>query len=90
MPFVLNKFKSKTLRFKLKFGLPFVLKVSVIRKYHNRTLQTNSWHHEEEPQHINSNKTSRLQLKQSNQLSLPSQDDCKTIKAQRIINIKVI
>ena len=33
-------------------------KVSVIRKYHLHTLQTNPRHHEEEPQNIYSNKTS--------------------------------
>ena len=45
------------------------------RKYHNHTLQTNPWHHEEEPRNIYSNKTSKRQLKLSNQLSLPHQDD---------------
>ena len=49
---------------------------------HNHTLQTNPPHLEEEPQNINSNKTQDKQLKQSNQLSLPRQDDCKTIKKQ--------
>ena len=54
--------------------------MSVIRKYRNHTLQTNPWHREEEPQNIKSNKTLERQLKQSNQLSLPRQDDCKTRK----------
>ena len=27
--------------------------VSMIRKYHNYTLQTNPWHREEEPQNTN-------------------------------------
>ena len=31
-------------------------KVSMIRKYHNHTMQTNPWHCEEEPQNIYSNK----------------------------------
>ena len=48
----------------------------MIRNYQNHTLQTS----EEEPQNTNSHKTSRRQLKQSNQLSLPRQDDCKTRK----------
>ena len=47
-----------------------------IRKYHNHKLQTNPWHHEEEP-HNNQEKPGK-QTKQSNQLSLPHQDDCKT------------
>ena len=38
-------------------------------------LQTNSWHREEEPH--NNHETSARQTKQSNQLSLPNQDDCK-------------
>ena len=50
----------------------------MIRKYHNHTLQNNPWHREEEQQNSYSNKTSVRQQKQSNQLSLPSQDDCKT------------
>ena len=57
----------------------FVYKqVSMIRKYHYHVLHTNPRHHEEEPHNTNSHKTSRNQLKQSNQLSLPCQDDCKT------------
>ena len=53
---------------------------SMIRIYHNHTLQTNPWHHEEEPQNTHSNKTSPKQWKQSNQLYPPRQDDCKTKK----------
>ena len=49
----------------------------MIRKYHNHTLQINPWHRKEEPQNINSNNT--RQLKQSNYLSLPRQDDCTEI-----------
>ena len=52
----------------------------MIRKYHNQTLQTHQWHREEDPQNTNSHKTSERQLKQSNQLSLPRQYDCKTRK----------
>ena len=48
----------------------------MIRKYHNHKLQTNPWHREEEPQ--NNHETPGRQTKQSNQLSLPHQGDCKT------------
>ena len=48
----------------------------MIRKYHNHKLQTNAWHREKEQQ--NNYKTPGRQTKQSNQLSLPHQDDCKT------------
>ena len=48
--------------------------VSMIRKSHNHKLQTNPWHREEEPH--NNHETQGTQ--QSNQLSLPHQDDCKT------------
>ena len=48
----------------------------MIRKCHNHKLQTNPWHREEEPR--NNHETSGRQTKQSNQLSLPHQDDCKT------------
>ena len=51
----------------------------MIRKYHNQTLQINPWHRKEEPQNINSNNTPERQLKQSNYLSLPRQDDCTEI-----------
>ena len=50
--------------------------VSMIRKYHNHKLLTNPWHREEE-QHNNQESLER-QTKQSNQLSFPHQDDCKT------------
>ena len=50
--------------------------MSVIRKYHNHKLQTNPRHCEEEPH--NNNETPVGQTKQSNQLSLPHRDDCKT------------
>ena len=50
----------------------------MIRKYmyHNHKLQTNHWHREEEPH--NNHDTPGRQTKQSNQLSLPHQDDSKT------------
>ena len=48
----------------------------MIRKYHNHKLQINPWHREEEPH--NNHETPGRQTKQSNQLSLLHQDDCKT------------
>ena len=48
----------------------------MIRKYHNHKLKTNPCHHKEEPH--NSHDTLGRQTKQSNELSLPQQDDCKT------------
>ena len=50
----------------------------MIRKYHIYILQTNPRHREEEPHNIYSNNTFVRQHKQSNQLSLLLQDDCKT------------
>ena len=49
--------------------------MSMIRKYHNHKLQTNPWYREEEPH--NNLETPGRQNKQSNQLSLLHQDDCK-------------
>ena len=48
----------------------------MIRKNHNHKLQTNPWHHEEEPH--NHHETPGRQIKYSNQPPLPHQDDCKT------------
>ena len=48
----------------------------MIRKYHNHKPQTTQWHREEEP--LNHHETSGIQIKQSNQLSLPHQDECNT------------
>ena len=48
----------------------------MIRKYHNHKLQTTLWLREEEP--LNHHETPGRQFKQSNQLSLPYQDDCNT------------
>ena len=50
--------------------------VSMIRKYHNHKLQTTPWHREEEL--LNHHETPGRQIKQSNQLSLPHQDDCNS------------
>ena len=49
----------------------------MIRKYHNHKPQTTPWLREEEP--LNHHETPGRQIKQSNQLSLPHQDDCNTI-----------
>ena len=48
----------------------------MISQYHNHKLLANPGHWEEEPH--NNHKTSGRQTKQSNQLSLPRQDVCKT------------
>ena len=48
----------------------------MIRKYHNHKPQTTPRHREEEP--INHQESPGRQIKQSNQLSLPHQDDCNT------------
>ena len=48
----------------------------MIRKYHNHKQQITQWHREEEP--LNHHETPEGQIKQSNQLSLPHQDDCNT------------
>ena len=48
----------------------------MIRKCHNHKPQTSPWHLKEEPN--NHYGTPGRQTKQSNKLSLPHQDDCKT------------
>ena len=48
----------------------------MIRLYHNHKPQTTLWHREEEP--LNHHETPGRQIKQSNQLSLPHQDDYNT------------
>ena len=48
----------------------------MIRKYHYHKPQTTLWHREEEL--LNHHETPGRQIKQSNQLSLPHQDDCNT------------
>ena len=45
-------------------------------KYHNHKLQTTLWHREEES--LNHHETPGRQIKQSNHLCLPYQDDCNT------------
>ena len=57
-------------------GIKIVLKVSMIRKYHNHKLQTT--HGTVRKNHTNKHETPGRQTKQSYQLSLPHQDDCKT------------
>ena len=47
------------------------------QEYHNRKLQINLWYREEEPHNIH--KTPGRQQKQSNQLSLSHQDNCKLV-----------
>ena len=47
----------------------------MIKKDHNHKLQTNPWYRDEEPH--NNHETLDRQTKQSNQLSLPNQDDWK-------------
>ena len=46
----------------------------MIRKYYNHKPQTTPWHREEEP--LNHLEIPARQIKQSDQLSLPNQDDC--------------
>ena len=48
----------------------------MIRKYDNHKPQTTPWYRKEEP--FNHIETPGRQIKQSNQLSLPHQDDCNT------------
>ena len=48
----------------------------MIRKYRNHKLQTNPWHHKEEPHYHH--ETPERQTKQNSQLSLPYLDYCKT------------
>ena len=48
----------------------------MIRKYHNHKQQKTPRYREEEP--LNHHETPGRQIKQSNQLSLPHQDDCNT------------
>ena len=48
----------------------------MIRKNRYHKLKTNPWYREDEPH--NNHETLRRQTKQSNQLSLFHQDDCKT------------
>ena len=57
-----------------------VKRVKIVSEYDQEIPQSqtadNPWHREEEP--LNHHKTQGRQIKQSNQLSLPHQDDCNT------------
>ena len=67
---------QKLLKKMLSYQICLLKIVSMIRKYHNHKPQTTPWHREEEP--LNHHETSGRQVKQSNQLTLPRQDDCNT------------
>ena len=54
----------------------------MIRKYHNSKPQTNPWHREEKPH--NPYETPGRQTKQSIQLSLLHQDDCKNWNGRKV------
>ena len=54
--------------------------MSIIRKHHNHTLQTNPRHFWEEQHNIYSSETFVRQQQQSNQLLFLLQADCKTRK----------
>ena len=54
---------------------PYKMQVSMIRKYHTHTLQTNGQYRDEEPHNTDQPQDTSRQLKQSNQLSLPHRDD---------------
>ena len=62
------------------FQLPLILTAKIVSEYDQEIPQSqtadNPWHREEEP--LNHHKTPGRQIKQSNQLSLPHQDDCNT------------
>ena len=49
---------------------------------HNHKRQTNRWHREEEPH--NNHETPGRQTKQSNHLSFPNPDDCKTRNVHKV------
>ena len=59
---------------------------SMIRKYHSHKLQTNPRYREEESH--NNHETPGRQKKQSNQLSLPHQNDCKARMNTKLKNNK--
>ena len=54
----------------------FPLNLPKIVSEYDHKLQTTPWHREEEP--LNHHETPGRQIKQSNQLSFPNQDDCNT------------
>ena len=74
--FYYNNDIVKLIRYSIRLFADNTKIVSMIKKYHNHKLQTNPLHREEEPR--NNQETPGRQTKQSNQLSLPHQDDCKT------------
>ena len=72
----INSFSLFKRYFEINTSMTIAKIVSMIRKYHNHKLQTTLWHREEEP--LNHHQTPERQIKQSNQPSLPHQDDCNT------------
>ena len=52
--------------------------VSMSRECHNQRSQTNSWHRKVDKQNKDRHTTARTQSTESNQLSLPYQDNFKT------------
>ena len=60
----------------------FIIMSKIVSEYEQEIPQSQTaatpWHREEEP--LNHHKTPGRQIKQSNQLSLPHQDDCNTRK----------
>ena len=74
--FAMAPHRLRALVYVFRRMLLFGFKNSMIRKYHNHKPQTTPWHCEEEP--LNHHETPGRQIKQSNQLSLPHQDDCNT------------
>ena len=65
---------SLTLSLSLSLSLSLCHSLSLVLPHHKP--QTTLWHREEEP--LNHHETPGRQIKQSNQLSLPHQDDCNT------------
>ena len=60
-------------------NMTFILKIvsEYDQEIPDHKLQTTLWHRKKEP--LNHHETPGRQIKQSNQLSLPHQDDCNTI-----------
>ena len=56
--------------------LGIMFEYEIVREYDQEIPQLQTWHWEEEPH--NNYETPGRQTKQSNQLSLPHQDDCTT------------
>ena len=65
---------------RLVLSLRSLQSVSISRRCHNHTLQTNPRLCEEEATNDNRNTTIKIPQKESNQLSLHQRDDCETIK----------